>query len=144
MISTTPIVTVVVFLIQTEVGFLDSITSETLKDPSRYLNHLPISASSPKSRIDPSSSLLESSRIHAIQNLSLATLDLGLHSKYVRIALEGQPTIVVDDLFVMDHFILNAQTRRLSLLCGFSMPQPRCASNRLLNHECRFNCHLAG
>ncbi|KAJ0754261.1 hypothetical protein HanPI659440_Chr09g0344891 [Helianthus annuus] len=39
--------------------------------------------------------------------LSLATLDLELHSKYVRMALEGQPTIVVDDLFVVDHFILN-------------------------------------
>ncbi|KAM0051531.1 hypothetical protein Hdeb2414_s0007g00237631 [Helianthus debilis subsp. tardiflorus] len=28
--------------------------------------------------------------------LNLATLDLELHSKYVHIALEGQPTIVVD------------------------------------------------
>ncbi|MFS8018772.1 hypothetical protein Hanom_Chr15g01395971 [Helianthus anomalus] len=44
MISSTTIVTVVLFLIQTEVGFLDSITSETLMDPSRCLNHLPISA----------------------------------------------------------------------------------------------------
>ncbi|MFS7936673.1 hypothetical protein Hanom_Chr05g00418551 [Helianthus anomalus] len=42
MISATTIVTVAVFLIQTEVGFLDSITSETLMDHSRCLNHLPI------------------------------------------------------------------------------------------------------
>ncbi|KAJ0444930.1 hypothetical protein HanPI659440_Chr13g0513831 [Helianthus annuus] len=43
-------------------------------------------------------------------------LDLELHSKYVHIALEGQPTIVVDDLFVVDHFILNAQTTRVAPL----------------------------
>ncbi|KAF5783590.1 hypothetical protein HanXRQr2_Chr11g0509711 [Helianthus annuus] len=48
--------------------------------------------------------------------LSFATLDLELHSKYVRMALEGQPTIVVDDLFVVDHFILNPQTRRVAPL----------------------------
>ncbi|MFS8024681.1 hypothetical protein Hanom_Chr16g01466241 [Helianthus anomalus] len=39
-----------------------------------------------------------------------------LHSKYVRMALEGHPTIVVDDLFVVDHFILNPQTRRVAPL----------------------------
>ncbi|MFS7996111.1 hypothetical protein Hanom_Chr12g01126011 [Helianthus anomalus] len=37
-------------------------------------------------------------------------------SKYVHIALEGQPTIVVDDLFVVDHFILNTQTTRVASL----------------------------
>ncbi|MFS8018771.1 hypothetical protein Hanom_Chr15g01395961 [Helianthus anomalus] len=51
-----------------------------------------------------------------VGQLSLATLDLELHSKYVHMALEGQPTIVVDDLIVVDHFILNTQTRRVTPL----------------------------
>ncbi|MFS8001846.1 hypothetical protein Hanom_Chr13g01195151 [Helianthus anomalus] len=41
---------------------------------------------------------------------------VGLPSKYVRMALEGHPTTVVDDLFVVDHFIRNPQTRRVAPL----------------------------